>query len=67
MDRFKMPKDQKLMNIGNLQAWKNEDDQKIYAAVPGWVDNSYKRQFFQKVPKKSPESPPNPQGGMAEF
>lgn len=76
MDRFKMTKDEQGMNIGNLQAWKNEDDAKIYSAVPGWVDNTYKRQFFQKVPKKysddAPTLHPGPiEGakpyGMAEF
>ena len=76
MDRFKMTKDERGMNIGNLQAYKNEDDAKIYAAVPGWVDNTYKRQFFQKVPKKygddAPMTYPGPiEGvkpyGMAEF
>jgi uncharacterized protein with von Willebrand factor type A (vWA) domain len=56
MQRLKMPSELKAINKINLQAWKENDAAKLDAKVPGWVDNSYKRNMFQKVPKRAEDN-----------
>lgn len=48
-----MNKDIKAMNMANLQAYKEVKTESMYAQVPGWSDNTYKRRLFQKVPKRN--------------
>jgi predicted secreted protein len=56
MQRLKMPSELKAINKTNLQGWKENNAAKLDAKVPGWVDNSYRRNMFQKVPKRAEDN-----------